>query len=364
MPTTTFKVEDLCLEQRVDDLHAVAALDVVVCAVKRVERHANDYRSALWLYPLDGSAVPRQLTAGKSNDKQPHWSPDGKRIAFLSDRAGTIQIFLIDPDGGEARQISFFKGTVTAFEWKPDGSQLLLTTVVNVDPDARGAPSQLDEERDPDAPEVVWRLPYKLNGAGYLLDREIHLYTLDVDTGEEHRLTCGAFDVRAAVWSPDGCRIAYSRTREAHSAHATDLWVVDADGGNPRQLTHEQPNIGSLQWSPDGRWVVFTGNCDDGDAHMQLWLADVNSGRTQILGDEDIEVVPGTTLYWDPDSTQVRVLIAKRGRQHLERALLHKSGGGRVSPDPRRIYATATVWGVPSRVKRFSSAARICSSAT
>ncbi|MDZ5461008.1 S9 family peptidase [Azohydromonas lata] len=320
MSNKTFEVDDLCLEQRVDELHAVAALDVAVCAVKRVDREADDYRSTLWLYPLDGRGAPRQLTAGTFKDQQPRWSPDGRQIAFISDRAGLNQIFLIRPDGGEARQVSFFKGGVSSFEWSPDGRTLLLTSVVHVDPQRRGGPGgELDGPRDPQAPEVAWRLPYKMDGVGYLLVQQLHLFTLDVDSGEDRRLTSGAFDVRAAAWSPDGGRVVFSRTREQRLAHRTDLWVMDADGANARRLTHEQPNTGLPCWSPDGRWIAFSGNCDDGDAQMQLWLAEAGSGCTHRLGGEDVEAVPGAPLHWSADSRALLVLVAHRGRQRLER---------------------------------------------
>ncbi len=317
MPTASFQVEDLLLEQRIDDLHAVSVHDIAVCAVKRPHRDSDGYRSSLWLFPLDGGGEPRPLTAGTSQDKQPRWSPDGQQIAFLSDRAGLNQVFLIRPDGGEARQISFFKGGVSAFEWSPDGRRLLLTSVVNVDPEARGAPSTLDEPRDANAPEVVWRLPYKMDGVGYLLSQQIHLFTLDIDSGEDRRLTEGAFDVHSAAWSPDGRRIVYSRTREGRLAHRTDLWVADADGSHARQLTHEQGNTGTPRWSPDGRWIAFSGNLDEGDAKMQLWLLEPDSGRVRMLGGDDVEVVPTSDLYWSADGAQLRLLLAQRGRQHL-----------------------------------------------
>ena len=318
MADASFGVEDLLLEQRIGDLHAVPVHDVAVCAVKRPHRDSDGYRSTLWLFPLDGSGEPRPLTAGIHQDRQPRWSPDGQRIAFLSDRAGKNQVFVIRPDGGEARQVSYFKGGVSSFEWSPDGRRLLLTAVVNVDPEARGAPSQPDGPRDPDAPEVVWRLPYKLNGVGYLLAQQIHLFTLDIDSGDDRQLTRGPFEVRAAAWSPDGRRVVFSRTREGRLAHRTELWVADADGGHARRLTHEQGNVGAPQWSPDGRWIAFSGNLDEGDAQMQLWLAPPDSdGPVRMLGGDDVEVVPSSTLCWSPDGTQLRLVLAWRGRQHV-----------------------------------------------
>jgi Tol biopolymer transport system component len=68
---------------------------------------------------------------------------------------------------------------------------------------------------------------------GYMLKREIHLFRLDVASGEHRQLTDGAFDVWASIASPDGRHIAYSRTREGRFAHRTDLWVCDSDGSGP-----------------------------------------------------------------------------------------------------------------------------------
>lgn len=326
MPLSRFEVEDLFLEQRISDVHAVPARDVAACAVKNVRRDEDDYRSAIWLFPLDGG-TPRQLTAGTGQDTRPRWSADGRHVAFLSDRAdGKPQIHLIEPDGGEARQLSRFKGGAVSHEWRPDGRRLLATAPIEVDPEARGEPAGEPPPRDPDAPELVWRLPYKSDGTGYLLNQQMHLFTLDADTGDCRQLTEGAFDVRQAAWSPDGRRIVYCRTREARAAHCTDLWIVDADGSHARRVTHEQPNTATPQWSPDGRWIAFSGNLDEGDAQMRLWLLDVNSGRVQPLGDEGIEVEPGSNLYWSTDSCAVLLLVTQRGVQQLVRVSVPDGG--------------------------------------
>lgn len=314
----TFEVEDLLLERRIDGMHAVAAHDLAVAAVKQPDGEGDAYRSAIWLFPLDGSAPPRQLTAGTARDGTPRWSPDGQRVAFLSDRAGGLnQVFLIQADGGEARQLSHFEGGVSSLEWSPDGRRLLLTCVVHVDPEERGEGGDDKPPRDPDAPELAWRLPFKSNGIGYLLGQQVHLFVLEVDSGADRQLTRGAFEVRAAAWSPDGARIAYTRTREGRFAHRTDLWLVEADGSRGRQLSREQANVATPQWSPDGRTIAFAGNVDDGDAQMRLWLLDAAGGPAQPLGDDGLEVVAGTNPCWRPDGTALRVLLAQQGRQHL-----------------------------------------------
>src|SRR4051812_28715975 len=94
-----FDAEDLTLEQRIQDLHLIPGKTVAVCSVLWVDAAADTTHSSLWLYPQDGSA-PRRLTQGKSSDSHPRWSPDGRTIAFTSDRGGTPQIHLIPADGG------------------------------------------------------------------------------------------------------------------------------------------------------------------------------------------------------------------------------------------------------------------------
>jgi dipeptidyl aminopeptidase/acylaminoacyl peptidase len=309
--------EDLFEHQTISAVDAQPAHAIGVCAVLRADREGDRYRSALWLLPLDGSP-PRQLTSGTDTDQDPRLSPDGEQVAFSSDRhGGEPQIHLIALQGGEAWQLSQFDQGVTSFLWAPDGDRLLVTCPVAVDPDRRGRRSdQPPPRRQPGAPEVVWRLPSKMDGMGYTLDKEEHLFTIDLD-GHSRRLTDGPFDVRSACWSPDGQHIAYARTREGRLAHRTDIWCMDANGQGARQLSFDHASAASPRWSPDGRWIAFAGAESEGDARYRLWLIEVATGKVSALGSEDLELGNGEELHWLEDSSAVVAVIAQRGLQVL-----------------------------------------------
>ncbi|WP_343606263.1 S9 family peptidase [Roseateles sp.] len=335
---SAFTVDDLCNEQRIESLDLHPGGQRAVCAVKSVQRADDDYQTHLWLLPLDGGPSNR-LTFVPSKNSRPRWSPGGDRIAFLSDRhGGPQQVFLMPADGGEARQITRFAGTVIDLAWRPDGRQLALVCAVNVDPDQRvDGTREIDLQRpiaSATAPEVVWRLPYKMDGSGYVLGARLQIVLLDIESQAATPLTRGDCDVGHLAWSRDGRRLAYTRGREdERESHCTDVWMLDLDGPaqpfpEARRLTTTVATASWPAFSPDGSTIAFMGAENGGDAIMRLWAVDVASGTTRLVADEDVELF-SNPLFWDADGRRLRAMQAWRG---VQRIVCIQVDSGEVTP--------------------------------
>jgi dipeptidyl aminopeptidase/acylaminoacyl peptidase len=312
-----FTVEDLYLHRKVGSLNCVPGLDRAVCTVSSIDRDGDAQRTYLWQFGLDGSGGS-PLSCSDGSDSSPRWSPRGDRLAFLSARGGTTQVYVAAADGGTPEQVGKFAAGVMNLRWLPDGSGFVVTAAVTVDPDLRGRRSSRPAPtRKGGAPEVAWRLPYKEDGIGYVLQREIHLFTLDIATGQEHRLTDGAFDVFGFDVSPDGKRVAYTRTGEGRSAHRYDLWICALEGGKHTRMTTEHAVVMQPTWSPDGRQIAFVGAIEEGDAESRLWILDCASGSVDQLGGDEIDVADPQSIEWAEDSRSMVFVRAWRGRHHV-----------------------------------------------
>jgi dipeptidyl aminopeptidase/acylaminoacyl peptidase len=288
--------------------------------LESVDRSQDSYSSRLYVIDVDGGE-PRPWTSGEHRDKSPRWSPDGKRIAFVSARAGTSQLFVIDMSGGEARQVTSREHGAMKAEWSPDGRDLLFLGRVPAEQRPQDVPADRWQRR----PRVVTEASYKSDGVGYTLDDHIHVFCVPVDGGESRQLTCGSVNHSSPVWSPDGRAIAFTRTRtDPQESHRTDLWRMDGDGDDPRQLTDDIAKVESPAWSPDGRTIAFFGAKIDGDSRTGVWLIDADGGNLRRLGGEDLEVAsytlsPSTRPCWELDGRHLLVLRAEQGTSHVSR---------------------------------------------
>jgi dipeptidyl aminopeptidase/acylaminoacyl peptidase len=323
--TKPFTSDDLCLFNDLGQLDASSVRQCAACVVRTVDLENDGYASSIWTFAADGSQA-RRLTPGPG-DNAPRWSPDGQTLAFVSTRDGAPQVYLLPMGGGEAQPLTRLPSGVSQFQWSPDGRRLLVCGAVPVDPETREQ-RRVGDSRPPDSPELAWRLPYKTDGNGYTLARAFVLFVVDVKTGEATQVTPSSFDVMAMEWSPDGKRIAYTRTRPGREAHRTDLWTANNDGSVPRQLTRDLATVMSPRWSPDGRRIAITGAREEGDALSRLFLVDAADGSVTLLGSDDMDVGSPESLRWRPDSSALVLIVASRACQVI--ASISVPGGERT----------------------------------
>ena len=102
---------------------------LVAFQVTTVDVPGNKKPMQIWTVSIDGVA-PRQITHEGDNNQRPRWSPDGKRIAYISDRGGSSQIWTMDPDGGNAKQVTNLSTDADGVIYSPDGKNFVFTSEV------------------------------------------------------------------------------------------------------------------------------------------------------------------------------------------------------------------------------------------
>jgi dipeptidyl aminopeptidase/acylaminoacyl peptidase len=243
----------------------------VVRASGKREEHPT---SALWIAPSDGSAEPRPFTAGLAEDRRPRWAPDGRSVAFLSDRAkrGTAQLYLIPVNGGEARPLQAKPGSrpVLDFAWSPDGTRIAFSSA---DEPTEEEQRREKERDDPDVWGERWQFA--------------RLRLLDLATGEISTVVALDRHVAGFAWSPDGTQLAYVTQEtpeiDTMAAPATIERVALADH-EPR-LVCRLPSVPfNFRWSARGELLIFTASTDQQpQSAFSVWAVPASGGTARRI---------------------------------------------------------------------------------
>jgi len=277
--------------------------------------------SNLWVIGVDGTRL-RQLTDGTWNDSSPVWSPDGKRIAFLSNRSDSTQLHVMWVDTRETLQLTRFDRAPGNIQWSPDSSQIAFTAFlpddtpvlpVRLPPVPRGA--QLAR-----GATVVDRPSWASDGTGPTQKGYTHVFTVDATVGGTPRqVTSGDFSHSGASWAANGKTMFVSGIRKPDAAYLrgdSEIYAIDLDSLAITQLTDRRGPDSNPLASPDGGWIAYTGfDQQNFTSHLSsLYIMDPTGGR-QRLWAGGLPSSP-SNVQWAPDGSGVYYSMQEQGEEN------------------------------------------------
>ncbi len=284
------------------------------------------------IYVMDDDGKNQlNLTNHPDTDVAPSWSPDGTRIAFMSNRDGhvpkggvltTFEIYVMDADGGNPQNLTNDPNSDLSPAWSPDGTRIVFSS-----------------------------------------NREVNfeIYVMDTDGANPQKLTNNPGTDHHPSWSPDGKRIAFSSYRDGHfiadSELTSEIYVMDTDGANPQRLTENRKNDDSPAWSPDGTRIVFSSDRKGDFVNYEIYVMDADGGNLQRLTENrDNDVSPS----WSPDGKRI-TFSSIDGENHVGDIYVMDADGGnqqKLTNHPRNdgnpAWSSVPAFAVAPAGKKFT----------
>ena len=312
---------------------------IIAFTVQRVDLENNLKPVQIYTVPLEGGQ-PTQITSEGGLNERPRWSPDSKQIAFVSDRGGSEQIWLMSADGSGAKQVTNLATEAGGVLFVPDGKRLVFTSSVYPDcADDACNKQKLEADKASKLKARVYSSLLYRHWTQWQDARRTHLFVISLAGGAPKDLTPGTRDVPPFslggpddyALSPDGQELCYVANPDPEPAVSTnsDLYVTALDNGQPAKITINVGADNSPQYSPNGKYLAYRTQLRGGyeSDRWRLVVMERTSGSARILT-ENLDR-PVTSFTWAADSTRLFFTVEDRGRQAIQMVSVN-GGAARV----------------------------------
>ena len=300
-------------------------------------RRSNDImtdraRSSIWLIDA-ASGEQRPLVAGSGNHFSPRWSPDGKRLAYVSTAEGNApQLFVRWMDTGQTARVTGLPDSPQGITWSPDGRRIAyLMTVPDEGLKLGKAPDKPEGAEWAKPLEIIDKVTYRTDGGGYVKPGFDHIFMVDALGGAPRQLTFGAYHDGNPEWTRDGRGILFSAVRKPDwelIANDSEIYRLNLDSGTVTALTDRRGPDAGPTVSPDGRLIAFVGYDDHKKGFEQADLYVMNADGSGVR-----RIAPGLDrsidqLDWTSDSRSIVAAYEEGGSVKVSRIGLD----GRINP--------------------------------
>jgi len=318
--------DDLAAMQRVAEPEISPDGHSIVYSVGTTEMDANRVARNIWMVSTSAGSQPRQLTQD-GHDSRPQWSPDGKKIAFLSSRDGATAIYVMPTQGGSAKKITSLSTGADNEKWSPDGQSIAFTS--SVYPDC--ADDACNHSRDDAAQKnkvkarVYEHLLYR-HWVHWSDGKRSHLFLVSANGGVPRDLTAHADydvppdergDANDFSFSPDSKELCFTAVTDRPEATSTngDLFIVPVAGGEPKRITTNPGFDGHPVYSPDGRFIAYHSQkaAEYESDRWRLLLYDRASAKHIALAESFDRSVD--EIVWSADSRRIYFTAENEGEK-------------------------------------------------
>ncbi len=274
-------------------------------------------RSDLYIMDVDGSRN-RFFTSGSS----PEWSPDGTRVAYLSQgEPRGSQIFVKYKGLEGATQITRVEKSPSNITWSPDGKYIAFSMLVPYSESwPIRMPSRPEGARWTEGPRIITSLVYRRDRIGFLEEGYRHIFVIPADGGVPRQVTQGNWNHSGISWTPDGKEILFSslRTEDAEYAYRqSEIYAVNVETSDIRQLTDRNGIDRSPEVSPDGKMVAYVGYdwTDDTYIENKLYVMNIDGSNPRELA-AGLDRTP-SNLIWANDNSGIYFNANYNGTRNL-----------------------------------------------